>query len=251
MRVTMDLEPYWMPFTGNRYFKAHPLMLTGAAGLYYRTADGREILDGIAGLWCCNAGHAHPRIVDAIRRQAGSLDYATAFQVGHPGAFELAARLAALAPPGLDHVFFTNSGSEAVDTALKIALAWHRARGEGQRTRFIGRERAYHGVGFGGMSVGGIPGNRTAFGALLPFVDHLPHTHAPDHNAFSRGQPAWGARGVGERRRAYPLRLERDGVRRAPPLVPVPQLRAPLPDRVRRHALSLPPVPQADLQQPV
>ena len=194
MAAVPNLEPYWMPFTGNRYFKSHPLMFASAQGMHYTTTDGRQVLDGIAGLWCCNAGHAHPKIVEAIQAQAARLDYATAFQVGHPGIFALAERLTDLAPPGLDYAFFTNSGSESVDTALKIALAYHRVRGQGERTRFIGRERGYHGVGFGGISVGGITPNRKLFsGALLPGVDHLPHTHAPEHNAFSRGQPLWGA----------------------------------------------------------
>lgn len=189
----LDLKPYWMPFTGNRAFKQHPRLMVGAQGMYYRTVDGSQVLDGIAGLWCCNAGHCHPRIVEAIRAQAGEMDYATAFQMGHPKVFELAERLADLAPTGLDHVFFTNSGSEAVDTALKIALAYHHARGEASRTRLIGREKGYHGVGFGGISVGGLGNNRKAFGPLLPGVDHLPHTHDLQHNAYSRGQPAWGA----------------------------------------------------------
>jgi beta-alanine--pyruvate transaminase len=183
-----------MPFTANRQFKADPLLLQSAAGMHYTTVDGRRILDGIAGLWCCNAGHSHPRIVRAVQEQAARLDYATAFNLGHPTAFELASRLAALAPGSLDQVFFTNSGSEAVDTALKIALAYHRARGESQRIRFIGRERGYHGVGFGGMSVGGIGPNRRAFaGNLMPGVDHLRHTHDPARNAYSRGLPAHGA----------------------------------------------------------
>jgi beta-alanine--pyruvate transaminase len=189
-----NLEPYWMPFTGNRYFKSHPLMVESASGMYYRSSDGREILDAIAGLWCCNAGHCHPRITEAIRDQAGRLDYATAFQFGHPGVFELAERLTGMAPEGLDYAFFTNSGSESVDTALKIALAYQRHRGEAQRTRLIGRQRGYHGVGFGGISVGGISPNRRLYSAsLIPGVDHLPDTHAPAHNRFSRGQPAWGA----------------------------------------------------------
>jgi beta-alanine--pyruvate transaminase len=192
-RLTNDLEPYWMPFTANRQFKAQPRLLVGAKGLHYTTADGRRILDGTAGLWCCNTGHGHPKIVAAIQRQAAEMDYAPAFQMGHPKAFELAARVAALSPGDLDHVFFTNSGSEAVDTALKIALAYHRARGEATRTRLIGRERGYHGVGFGGMSVGGIATNRKFFGPLLAGADHLPHTHLPEKNAFSRGQPAHGA----------------------------------------------------------
>ncbi|WP_114391761.1 aspartate aminotransferase family protein [Oleisolibacter albus] len=188
-----DLSAYWMPFTANRQFKAAPRLLVSADGMYYRSQDGRQILDGTAGLWCVNAGHNRAAITAAIRQAAGELDYAPSFQMGHPGAFRTAARLAALAPGDLNHVFFTNSGSESVDTALKMALAYHRARGEGQRTRLIGRERGYHGVGFGGISVGGIPGNRKAFGPLLPGVDHLPHTHDPVRNAFSRGQPAQGA----------------------------------------------------------
>ncbi|MCC5794225.1 MAG: aminotransferase class III-fold pyridoxal phosphate-dependent enzyme [Chromatiales bacterium] len=188
-----DLESWWMPFTANRQFKDAPMLLERAEGMYYVTHDGRWILDGIAGLWCCNAGHCHPHIVAAIRDQCGRLDYATAFNMGHRGAFDLASRLTGLAPPGLDYAFFVNSGSEAVDTALKIALAWHRARGDSTRTRFIGRERGYHGVGIGGISVGGMAGNRRAFaGALLPNVDHLPHTHDIERNAFSRGQPAHG-----------------------------------------------------------
>src|SRR5438128_1786891 len=188
-----NLDAYWMPFTANRQFKAKPRMMVRAEGMYYTTADGRRILDGFAGLWCCNAGHCRKPIVEAIQRQAASMDYAPAFQMGHPLAFELATRIAKMAPGKLDHVFFCNSGSEAVDTALKIALAWHRARGEGARTRLIGRERGYHGVGFGGISVGGIPSNRKMFGSMLAGVDHLPHTHLPDRNAFSRGQPEHGA----------------------------------------------------------
>ncbi|MFY9639983.1 MAG: aspartate aminotransferase family protein [Rhodomicrobium sp.] len=188
-----DLSTYWMPFTANRQFKANPRFFVSASGMHYRSADGREILDGTAGLWCVNAGHARPEIAEAVERQLLTLDYSPAFQMGHPGAFELAARLAKMAPEGLDRVFFVNSGSEAVDTALKIALAYHRARGDGQRTRFIGRERGYHGVGFGGMSVGGIANNRRTFGPLLPGVDHLPHTHDLARNAFSEGQPAQGA----------------------------------------------------------
>ncbi len=188
-----DLDALWMPFTANRQFKATPRLLVSAEGMHYRSADGREILDGTAGLWCVNAGHARPRITEAIRRAAGELDYAPGFQMGHPGAFRAASALAAIAPAGLDRVFFTNSGSESVDTALKIALAYHRLRGQGTRTKFIGRERGYHGVGFGGISVGGIPGNRKAFsGALLPGVDHLPHTHDRARQAFSRGEPEWG-----------------------------------------------------------
>ncbi|MEX3945284.1 aspartate aminotransferase family protein [Paraburkholderia sp. BR10937] len=192
--VIDDLSSFWMPFTANRQFKAAPRLLESAKGMYYRTTDGREVLDGSAGLWCVNAGHAREEIVAAIAQQAGTLDFAPTFQMGHPLAFEAAQKIAEIMPAGLDRVFFTNSGSESVDTALKIALAYHRARGEGQRTKLIGRERGYHGVGFGGISVGGIAPNRKAFsGQLLPAVDHLPHTHDLRHNAFSKGQPAWGA----------------------------------------------------------
>jgi beta-alanine--pyruvate transaminase len=193
MTETHDLESYWMPFTGNRSFKSDPLLMASAAGMYFTTTDGHEVLDGIAGLWCCNAGHCHPRITEALQTQAATLDYSTAFSLGHPGVFELANRLTELAPGSLDYAFFTNSGSESVDTALKIALAYHRARGEGQRTRLIGREKGYHGVGFGGISVGGLSPNRKMFSAnLIPGVDHLPHTHYVDKNAFTRGQPEWG-----------------------------------------------------------
>jgi len=187
------LDAYWMPFTANRQFKQAPRQLVRAEGMHYWTDDGRQVLDGVAGLWCVNAGHARPRIVRAIQEQAAELDYAPPFQMGHPKAFELAGRLAELAPAGLDRVFFTNSGSESVETALKIALAWQRLRGQGSRTRLIGRERGYHGVNFGGMSVGGIVGNRKMFGTLLGGVDHLRHTHDPARNAFSVGQPAHGA----------------------------------------------------------
>jgi len=190
----LALEPYWMPFTANRAFKRAPRLLVAAKDMHYTAADGRAILDGTAGLWCVNAGHCREPIVAAIREQAGRLDYATAFQMGNPQTFRLAAEVAALAPGDLDHVFFANSGSEAVDTALKIALAYFQARGEPSRARFVGRARAYHGVGFGGISVGGMEPNRKAFAAqLLPQVDHLPHTHDLAHNAFARGQPAWGA----------------------------------------------------------
>ena len=188
-----DLEAYWMPFTGNRQFKAQPRLFVAAKGMHYSMADGRQVLDAIAGMWCTNAGHGNPRIVEAIQRQAATMDYSTAFQMGHPSAFELANRLAALAPGDLDHAFFTNSGSEAVDTALKIAIAYHHARGEPQRIRLIGRERGYHGVGFGGMSVGGISANRKMFGPLLTGVDHLRHTSDLGRNAFSKGQPRHGA----------------------------------------------------------
>jgi len=189
-----DLSHLWMPFTSNKQFKAQPRMLASAEGMYYTSTDGRRILDGTSGLWCVNAGHGRREIVAAIADQAARMDYAPGFQLGHPLAFEAATAVAGLMPEGLDRIFFTNSGSESVDTALKIALAYHRARGEAQRTRLIGRERGYHGVGFGGISVGGISPNRKTFsGALLPSVDHLPHTHSLEHNAFSKGQPAWGA----------------------------------------------------------
>jgi beta-alanine--pyruvate transaminase len=190
---TNSLEQFWMPFTANRQFKENPRMFVGAKDMHYTTADGRQVLDGTAGLWCCNAGHGRPRVVEAIQRQAAELDYAPAFQMGHPGAFELASRLAALAPADLNRIFFTNSGSESVDTALKIAIAYQRARGEAGRTRLIGRERGYHGVGFGGISVGGIVSNRKHFGALLTGVDHMRHTHDLSRNAFSRGEPEYGA----------------------------------------------------------
>ncbi|KML46324.1 omega amino acid--pyruvate aminotransferase [Burkholderia cepacia] len=189
-----DLSAFWMPFTANRQFKDAPRLLVSAKGMYYTSHDGRRILDGTAGLWCVNAGHCRDEIVAAIKAQAEEMDFAPTFQMGHPKAFEAATRIARHTPAGLDHIFFTNSGSEAVDTALKIALAYHRARGEAQRTRFIGRERGYHGVGFGGISVGGIAPNRKAYsGALLPSVDHLPHTLNIKEAAFSKGQPAWGA----------------------------------------------------------
>lgn len=189
-----SLERYWMPFTRNRQFKKQPKLVSTAKGAYYTTPEGRQIFDALSGLWCCNAGHAHPRIVEAVQRQVATLDYATAFQLGHPEAFRLAERLADLAPADLNYVFFTNSGSEAVDTALKMAIAYHRNRGEGQRVRLIGREKGYHGVGFGGMSVGGIVPNRKMFApVMLPGVDHLPHTLDYEHMAFSRGQPQWGA----------------------------------------------------------
>ncbi len=188
-----NLRPFWMPFTANRQFKAAPRMLVSAEGMYYTTDDGREILDGTAGLWCVNAGHGQKKIVEAVQKQVAILDYAPAFQMGHPGAFELASRLAQLAPEDLNSIFFCNSGSEAVDTAMKIAIAYHRVRGEGTRTRIIGRERGYHGVGFGGISAGGIVTNRKFFGSLLTGVDHLPHTHDIAKNAFSRGMPEHGA----------------------------------------------------------
>ncbi len=191
--VPNDLESYWLPFTPNRAFKAAPRLIARAKDMHYYTPDSRAVLDGTAGLWCTNAGHNRDPIVAAIRAQAAELDYAPAFQFSHPKAFELASRVAALAPAGLDHVFFCNSGSEAVDTALKIALAYHNIRGEGARTRLIGRERGYHGVGFGGISVGGIVGNRKLFGSLLTGVDHLPATYNRAEQAFSKGEPDWGA----------------------------------------------------------
>ena len=187
------MDSFWMPFTANRQFRRAPRMLVSARDMHYVADDGRRILDGVAGLWCCNAGHCRPRIVEAVQRQVATLDFAPTFQMGHPLAFEAAERVAALFPGDLNRVFFANSGSEGVDTALKIALAYHRVRGQGTRTRLIGRERGYHGVGFGGISVGGIPGNRKLYGGLLTGVDHLPHTHDPARNAFSRGQPQWGA----------------------------------------------------------
>ncbi|MEA2781587.1 MAG: beta-alanine--pyruvate transaminase [Rhodospirillaceae bacterium] len=188
-----NLEAFWMPFTANRQFKSNPRLFVGAKDMHYTTADGRQVLDATAGLWCVNAGHGRQKIVEAVRDQLGKLDYAPAFQMGHPAAFEFASRLTNLLGADFDHVFYTNSGSEAVDTALKIAIAYHRARGEGTRQRLIGRERGYHGVGFGGISVGGIVANRKVFGSLLNGVDHLPHTHNLAKNAFSRGQPNWGA----------------------------------------------------------
>ncbi|KFB09655.1 aspartate aminotransferase family protein [Nitratireductor basaltis] len=187
-----DLNAFWMPFTANRQFKQAPRMFVSAKDMHYTTDDGREVLDATSGLWCVNAGHCRPKITEAIQRQAAELDYAPAFQMGHPIAFEFASKLAAIAPQGMDHVFYTNSGSESVETALKIALAYHRAKGDGSRFRLIGRERGYHGVNFGGISVGGIVANRKMFGTLLTGVDHLPHTHLPEHNSFTRGEPETG-----------------------------------------------------------
>jgi beta-alanine--pyruvate transaminase len=189
-----DLEAYWMPFTANRQFKSRPRLLAKASGMHYWTPDGRQILDAVAGLWCVNAGHGRREITEAVARQLETMDYAPPFQMGHPAAFELATRIAKLAPPGIDHVFFTNSGSESVDTALKIALAYHRVRGDASRTKLIGRERGYHGVNFGGISVGGIASNRKMWSAsLVPGVDYLSHTHDLKTNAFSRGEPTHGA----------------------------------------------------------
>lgn len=187
-----SMSSFWMPFTNNRDFKAHPRLLVSAQGMYYKDVDGNAILDGTAGLWCVPCGHAQPKIVAAVSEMVGQLDFAPTFQMGHPAAFDLAERLMDYTDHKFGHVFYTNSGSEAVDTALKIALAYHRARGEGSRTRLIGRERGYHGVGFGGLSVGGIGPNRKAFGSLLPGIDHLPHTHDPLRNAFVRGEPDFG-----------------------------------------------------------
>ena len=188
-----SMDAYWMPFTANRQFKKAPRLLAKASGMHFWTPEGREVLDGIAGLWCVNAGHARPKIVKAIAEQAAELDFAPPCNMAHPKAFELAERLVQMTPQGLNKVFYTNSGSEAVDTALKMAIAYHRARGEGTRTRLIGRERGYHGVNFGGISVGGIVGNRKLFGPALGGVDHLRHTHDLSRNAFSRGVPAFGA----------------------------------------------------------
>lgn len=186
--IRTDLEAFWMPFTANRQFKAKPRIMVAAKEMYYTTEDDRQVLDGTAGLWCVNAGHCRTRIVEAVQQQVATMDFAPTFQMGHPGPFQVADRLAKLLPGDLNHIFFTNSGSEAVDTALKIAIAYHRARGEGTRQRLIGRERGYHGVGFGGISVGGIGPNRRTYGSLIPGVDHLPHTHNLEHNAFTKGQ---------------------------------------------------------------
>jgi len=201
-----ELDAFWMPFTANRQFKANPRLLARAEGMYYWDQSGREVLDGVAGLWCVNAGHGRREITEAVAKQLATMDYAPTFQMGHPIAFELANRLAQIAPPGLDRIFFTNSGSESVDTALKIAIGYHRARGAGQRTRFIGREKGYHGVGFGGMSVGGMVNNRKFFGSsMLPGVDHMSHTLDLEHNAFSRGLPQWGAHLANELERLIAL----------------------------------------------
>jgi beta-alanine--pyruvate transaminase len=200
-----DLSAFWMPFTSNRQFKQAPRMMVAAKDMHYTASDGRKILDGTAGLWCVNAGHCRPKITEAIQRQVAELDYAPAFQMGHPIVFELANRLVDIAPAGMDHVFFTNSGSESVDTALKMALAYQRVKGEGSRTRLIGRERGYHGVNFGGISVGGIVTNRKMFGTLLTGVDHMPHTHLPEKNAFTRGEPEYGAELANELERIVTL----------------------------------------------
>ena len=199
-----DLSAFWMPFTANRQFKDAPRLLAEASGMYYRTVDGDAVLDGTAGLWCCNLGHAREEITEAVSRQLATLDFAPTFQMGHPLPFRLAAALSEFAPPGLDRIFFTNSGSESVDTALKMALAYHRARGEGQRVRLIGREKGYHGVGFGGISVGGLVNNRKTY-ITLPGADHIAHTFDPERNAFSRGLPEHGAEKADEIERLVAL----------------------------------------------
>jgi beta-alanine--pyruvate transaminase len=192
--VTEGLQRYWLPFTANRYFKQNPKLLASAKGAYFTMTDGRKLFDCLSGLWCCPLGHGHPHIAEALKRQAESLDYSTAFQISNPVTLSFAARVSAMAPAGLGQVFFTNSGSESVDTAIKIAVGYHRVRGEGQRFRIIGRERGYHGVGIGGISVGGMVANRKMFAPLMmPGVDHLPHTYSHADMAFSRGQPTWGA----------------------------------------------------------
>jgi beta-alanine--pyruvate transaminase len=196
--TALEASAFWMPYTANRQFKKAPRMLARAEGMYYWTTDGRQLLDGQAGLWCVNAGHCRPKIVAAVKKQVEQMDFAPTFNMGHPIAFEFAERLAQIAPAGFSKVFFTNSGSESADTALKIALAYHRVRGEGQRFRLIGRERGYHGVNFGGMAVGGIPVNRKVFGPGVAGVDHIRHTHDLARNAFSKGQPAHGAEFAGE-----------------------------------------------------
>ena len=190
---TLQTDSFWMPFTANRQFKKAPRLFASAEGMHYTTVDGRKVIDGSAGLWCVNAGHGRRQIATAVERQLTNLDFAPSFNMGHPLAFDFAERLAEIAPKGLDRIFFTNSGSELVDTALKIALAYQRAIGQGTRTRLIGRERGYHGVGFGGMSVGGMVANRRAFATHLPGVDHIRHTHDLARNAFAKDQPEHGA----------------------------------------------------------
>ncbi|MDH4584091.1 aspartate aminotransferase family protein [Pseudomonas sp. BN415] len=204
-RISNSLDDFWMPFTANRQFKAKPRLLESAEGMFFTSTDGRQVLDGTAGLWCCNAGHGRREITEAVSKQIAKLDFAPTFQMGHPLPFELAERLADIAPKGLNKVFFTNSGSESADTALKIALAYQRAIGQGTRTRLIGRELGYHGVGFGGISVGGMVNNRKAFPALLPNVDHLPHTLDIQRNAFSRGLPEFGIEKADELERLVTL----------------------------------------------
>jgi beta-alanine--pyruvate transaminase len=202
---TNDLSAFFMPFSANRQFKSAPRLLASAKDMHYVTEDGRKILDGTSGLWCVNAGHCRPKIVEAIQKQAAELDFAGTFQMGHPKAFEAASRLVNLAPKGFEHVFFTNSGSESVDTALKMALAYHRAKGNAAKVRLIGRERGYHGVNFGGTAVGGIANNRKWFGALVAGVDHLPHTHDLARNAFTRGEPEHGVELANELERLIAL----------------------------------------------
>ncbi len=189
-----ELEPYWMPFTPNRAFKKSPRLFAGAKDMHYITPDGRKIIDATAGLFCVNAGHTRAPIVEAIQKAAANLDYAPPFQYGHPAQFKLSSLLTLMAPGDLDYVLYATSGSEAVETALKVALAYHKARGEGGRTRFIGRERGYHGVNFGGISVGGMVNNRKAFGTLLTGVDHIPATYNKAKQAFTKGEPEWGNR---------------------------------------------------------
>jgi beta-alanine--pyruvate transaminase len=193
MQAGLEASAFWMPYTANRQFKKAPRLLARAEGMYYYTPEGRKILDGTSGLWCVNAGHCRKPIVEAVQKAVATLDFAPPFQMGHPAAFEFAEKLAPLLPKGVTRIFFTNSGSESVDTALKLAIAYHRQRGEGQRIRLIGREKGYHGVNFGGTAVGGIVGNRKIFGALVTGVDHIRHTHDPARNLFSRGQPQHGA----------------------------------------------------------
>jgi beta-alanine--pyruvate transaminase len=200
-----SLEAWWMPFTANRTFKQAPRLLAGADGMYYRTPDGRAVLDGTAGLWCVNAGHNRRPIVEAVQRQAAAMDYAPPFSMAHPLAFEAAEAIAAMAPAGLQRVFFTNSGSESADTAIKMALAYHRARGEASRQMIVGRERGYHGVNVGGTMTGGIPGNRKHYPSLMGRVDHLRATHDPARNAYSRGQPSHGAEFADELERLVAL----------------------------------------------
>ena len=190
--IPNDLNAFWLPFTPNRSFKKRPRLISKSKDMHYYTPEGRAILDATAALWCCNAGHNRKPIVEAIQRQAGELDFSPTFQFAHPLAFQLASRIASLAPADLDHVFFCNSGSEAADTALKIAIAYHNVRGQGSRQRLLGRERGYHGVGFGGISVGGMGNNRKFFGSLLTGTDHLPHTYNREHQAFTKGEPEWG-----------------------------------------------------------
>jgi beta-alanine--pyruvate transaminase len=209
--MSQDFHPntspdhFWMPFTANRQFKASPRLLESAEGMYYTASDGQKVLDGTAGLWCCNAGHGRREISEAVSKQIAKMDFAPTFQMGHPLPFELAENLSSISPAGLNRVFFTNSGSESADTALKIALAYQRAIGQGSRTRLIGRELAYHGVGFGGMSVGGMANNRRAFGPMLPGVDHLPHTLDLQRNAFSKGLPQHGVERADELERLVTL----------------------------------------------